>query len=103
MFKYCKFISRYIFPLLFSSNILILLILPAVSAIRKDVGLQEKLSCRITVPGRYLLSDDNGHVCDALSLDPLSRCCPLKGEQFSLDAISFQSVANPTNIVFHAA
>ncbi|GMH28567.1 hypothetical protein Nepgr_030410 [Nepenthes gracilis] len=52
------------------------------SAIRNDIGLQEN-RCRNTVQGRYLLSDDNGYVCDALSVDPESRCCPSKGEQFS--------------------
>uniref|UniRef100_A0A2P2M188 SREBP regulating gene protein n=2 Tax=Rhizophora mucronata TaxID=61149 RepID=A0A2P2M188_RHIMU len=61
-------------------------------AIRMDVGLQEMQdslgiqnlrTCRNTVQGRYLLSDDNGHVCDALSVDPQSRCCPEKGEKFS--------------------
>ncbi|KAK4856069.1 hypothetical protein QYF36_013790 [Acer negundo] len=54
-----------------------------ISAIRKDIGFQEKLFCKTTVQGRYLLSDDNGYVCDALSLDPQSRCCPGKGEKFS--------------------
>ncbi|GAB2217923.1 hypothetical protein Droror1_Dr00001137 [Drosera rotundifolia] len=40
-------------------------------------------SCRSTVQGKYLLCDGNGYVCDSLSLDPASRCCPKKGEQFS--------------------
>ncbi|GAB4850745.1 hypothetical protein Ancab_030045 [Ancistrocladus abbreviatus] len=52
------------------------------SAIRKDTGLQAR-KCINTVQGRYLLSDDNGFVCDALSMDPESRCCPKRGEQFS--------------------
>nr|DAD25455.1 TPA_asm: hypothetical protein HUJ06_026919 [Nelumbo nucifera] len=47
------------------------------------ISLQEKHICRTTVQGRYLLSDDNGHVCDALSVDPWSRCCPQTGEKFS--------------------
>ncbi|KAJ4913389.1 Uncharacterized protein Rs2_08010 [Raphanus sativus] len=34
-------------------------------------------------PGRYLISDDEGYVCDAVSLDSRTRCCPLKGERFS--------------------
>ncbi|KAF5733878.1 hypothetical protein HS088_TW16G00319 [Tripterygium wilfordii] len=54
-----------------------------ISAIRKDIGLQDKRICRTTIQGRYLLSDDNGHVCDALSVDPSSRCCPQRGEKFS--------------------
>ncbi|PRQ37775.1 hypothetical protein RchiOBHm_Chr4g0406391 [Rosa chinensis] len=54
-----------------------------ISAIRKDVGFLQKQFCRSTVQGRYLLSDDNGHVCDALSVNPQSRCCPEKGDKFS--------------------
>ncbi|XP_044500768.1 uncharacterized protein LOC123221870 isoform X2 [Mangifera indica] len=54
-----------------------------VSAIRDNIGFHEKTLCRTTVQGRYLLSDDNGYVCDALSLDPQSHCCPVKGEKFS--------------------
>ncbi|CAL9054878.1 uncharacterized protein LOC135676193 [Musa acuminata AAA Group] len=57
---------------------------PAViSAIRKDIGLAENRVCRNTVQGRYLLSDDNGYVCTALSVDSWTRCCPVKGDQFS--------------------
>ncbi|XP_042503324.1 uncharacterized protein LOC122080604 isoform X2 [Macadamia integrifolia] len=63
---------------------LIFLQLPAIiSAIRKDISLQMKQVCKSTVQGRYLLSDDNGHVCDALSVDPWSHCCPVAGEKFS--------------------
>ncbi|KAL7084024.1 hypothetical protein ACP275_14G200100 [Erythranthe tilingii] len=54
-----------------------------VSAIRKDVSLQQKHYCQTTVQGRFFLTDDNGHVCDAFSLDPLSHCCPEKRDQFS--------------------
>ncbi|KAJ4967671.1 hypothetical protein NE237_014372 [Protea cynaroides] len=61
-------------------------------AIRKDVSLQRKQNCRNTVQGRYLLSDDNGHVCDALSVDPWSRCCPGTGEQFSCHGCNFVSL-----------
>ncbi|KAF3456743.1 hypothetical protein FNV43_RR01397 [Rhamnella rubrinervis] len=64
---------------------------------RKDTGFLEKRFCRNTVQGRYFLSDDNGkksfifnflkdadmRVCDALSVDPVSRCCPEKGDKFS--------------------
>ncbi|XP_010413700.1 PREDICTED: uncharacterized protein LOC104699975 [Camelina sativa] len=54
-----------------------------VSAIRKDIGFLEERSCRTTVQGRYLISDDEGNVCDALSLESRTRCCPWKGERFS--------------------
>ncbi|KAK1646141.1 hypothetical protein QYE76_063946 [Lolium multiflorum] len=58
--------------------------LPApVSAIRKDIGLAEPILCRRTVQGRHLISDDNGYVCSALSVDPSSRCCPRTGARFS--------------------
>ncbi|XP_073134689.1 uncharacterized protein [Henckelia pumila] len=63
--------------------ILILYSSSPASAIRMDVTYQEKHSCRTTVPGRFLLTDDNGLVCDALSVNPLSRCCTGKGDQFS--------------------
>lgn len=49
------------------------------------------------------MSDDNGYVCDALSVDPESRCCPEFGEKFSWDATFFRSVVILTNIVFHVA
>lgn len=67
-------------------NLLLLLLhLPILrfsSAIRMDISLQEKHLCKSTVQGRYLLSDDNGHVCDSLSVDPLSHCCTGKGEKY---------------------
>ncbi|XP_057957426.1 uncharacterized protein LOC131150616 [Malania oleifera] len=63
-------------------HLLIIQFSPRVSSIRKDISLQQRQICRTTAQGRYLLSDDNGHVCDALSVDPQSRCCPRKGEQF---------------------
>ncbi|XP_038899507.1 uncharacterized protein LOC120086783 [Benincasa hispida] len=53
-----------------------------ISAIRSNIGLAVNSSCRSTVQGRYLLTDDNGYVCDALSVDPLSHCCLGKGEKF---------------------
>ncbi|EEF28938.1 conserved hypothetical protein [Ricinus communis] len=61
----------------------ILQFLPVIFSIRRDIGFHEMKICRTTVQGRFLLSDDNGHVCDALSLDPQSRCCPVRGEKFS--------------------
>ncbi|KAF3972412.1 hypothetical protein ACB098_04G031200 [Castanea mollissima] len=64
-------------------HLFVLQVSSRISAIRKDIGFQEKPICRNTVQGRYLLSDDNGHICDALSVDPQSRCCPGKGEKFS--------------------
>nr|XP_011457267.1 PREDICTED: uncharacterized protein LOC101312310 isoform X2 [Fragaria vesca subsp. vesca] len=54
-----------------------------ISGIRKDVGFLGKQFCRSTVQGRYLVSDDSGHVCDALSINPQSRCCPETGHKFS--------------------
>ncbi|EHA8589845.1 UPF0454 protein C12orf49 [Cocos nucifera] len=70
-----------LFPILW---ILIAFVFPAkISGIRKDIGLPENHVCRNTVQGRYLLSDDNGYVCTALSVDSLSRCCPEIGERFS--------------------
>ncbi|VFQ87623.1 unnamed protein product [Cuscuta campestris] len=61
----------------------VLLISSTVIAIRKDVSLQDNYICRTTVQGRYLIADDRGNVCDSLSVDPQSRCCNGKGEQFS--------------------
>uniref|UniRef100_A0A7N0UQD8 SREBP regulating gene protein n=1 Tax=Kalanchoe fedtschenkoi TaxID=63787 RepID=A0A7N0UQD8_KALFE len=55
----------------------------SITAIRKDVGFPEPRFCRTSVQGRYLLADDNGHVCDALALDPETRCCPSTGGQYS--------------------
>ncbi|KAL0451967.1 UNVERIFIED_CONTAM: hypothetical protein Slati_1174800 [Sesamum latifolium] len=61
------------------------------SAIRKDVSLQQKRYCRTTVQGRFFLTDDNGHVCNAFSVDPLSRCCPREGDQFSCQGCNLVS------------
>ncbi|XP_048333558.2 uncharacterized protein LOC107422037 [Ziziphus jujuba] len=76
------FKSGFNLPFIFL-HLLILLFSCTTFAIRKDIGFLEKQFCRNTVQGRYLLSDDNGHVCDALSVDPVSRCCPEKGDKFS--------------------
>ncbi|KAK8478637.1 hypothetical protein V6N13_133462 [Hibiscus sabdariffa] len=54
-----------------------------IAATRKEIGFPDRRFCRTTVQGRYLLSDNNGYVCDALSLDPQSRCCPERGDKFS--------------------
>ncbi|CAM8975177.1 unnamed protein product [Rhodiola kirilowii] len=54
-----------------------------ITAIRKDVGFLEVQFCRTSVQGRYLLADDHGHVCDALVVNPETRCCPSKGGQYS--------------------
>ncbi|XP_024447341.1 uncharacterized protein LOC18108302 isoform X1 [Populus trichocarpa] len=62
-----------------------------ISAIRKDIGFEQSRSCRNTVQGRYLLSDDNGYVCDALSVDPPSRCCPENGLRFSCQGCNLVS------------
>ncbi|KAL8480917.1 hypothetical protein ACS0TY_027438 [Phlomoides rotata] len=56
---------------------------PPALSIRKDVSLLPKHICRTTVQGRYHLTDDNGYVCDAFSVDPLTRCCPGRGDKFS--------------------
>ncbi|KAG2286067.1 hypothetical protein Bca52824_045671 [Brassica carinata] len=37
--------------------------------LKKDIGFLEERICRTTVQGRYLISDDEGNVCDTLSLD----------------------------------
>ncbi|KAG9447068.1 hypothetical protein H6P81_013196 [Aristolochia fimbriata] len=60
-------------------------------AIRKDGSFLDKHICRTTVQGRYLISDDNGHVCDALSLDRQSRCCPRGGESYSCQGCNLVS------------
>ncbi|MCL7030292.1 hypothetical protein MKW94_004167 [Papaver nudicaule] len=60
-------------------------------AIRTEIGLPERKICRNTVQGRYLLSDDNGHVCDALSVDQSSRCCPGSGEKYSCQGCNIVS------------
>eukprot|EP00268_Persea_americana_P044330 TRINITY_DN44805_c0_g1_i5.p1 TRINITY_DN44805_c0_g1~~TRINITY_DN44805_c0_g1_i5.p1 ORF type:complete len:278 (-),score=31.10 TRINITY_DN44805_c0_g1_i5:250-1083(-) len=61
----------------------LLLQFPATAfGIRMDAGLLKKPICINTVQGRYLLSDDNGYVCDALSRDTWSRCCPEIGDRF---------------------
>lgn len=59
-------------------------------AIRKDVAFQVRV-CRNTVQGRYLLADDSGYVCGALSVDPESRCCPRKGDQYSCHGCNLSS------------
>lgn len=56
---------------------------PPALSIRKDASLLPKHICRTTVQGRYYLTDDNGYVCDAFSVDPLTRCCPGRGDKFS--------------------
>ncbi|KAI4369236.1 hypothetical protein MLD38_017704 [Melastoma candidum] len=63
---------------------------PRSSAIRRESFI-EKHICKNTVQGRYLLSDDNGHVCDAFSLDSQTRCCPENGEKFSCQGCSLLS------------
>ncbi|WOL02417.1 hypothetical protein Cni_G11136 [Canna indica] len=62
-----------------------------ISAIRKDIGFAENRVCRNTVRGRYLLSDDNGYVCSALSVDLWTQCCPVKGDQFSCQGCNLVS------------
>ncbi|KAB2009088.1 hypothetical protein E1A91_D10G146000v1 [Gossypium mustelinum] len=66
----------FVIQLLFQSS-------STIAATRKEIGFPDRRICRTTVQGRYLLSDDNGYVCDALSLDPQYRCCPERGDKFS--------------------
>ncbi|XP_031481313.1 uncharacterized protein LOC116251286 [Nymphaea colorata] len=54
----------------------------SVNGIRKDIGFQWKQMCKSTVQGRYLLSDDNGRVCNAFSINSWTQCCPEAGEKF---------------------
>ncbi|KAK6930578.1 SREBP regulating gene protein [Dillenia turbinata] len=61
------------------------------STCRRDVGIHGRHNCRTTVQGRYLISDENGYVCDALSVDTHSRCCPSKGEQYSCQGCNLVS------------
>ncbi|XP_022864399.1 uncharacterized protein LOC111384358 isoform X2 [Olea europaea var. sylvestris] len=81
----------FIYFILLSISLFVVQFSPPVSAIRKDVSMQTKYNCRTTVQGRFLLTDDNGHVCDPLSVDPLSRCCPRKGDQFSCQGCNLVS------------
>ncbi|KAL2328855.1 hypothetical protein Fmac_022282 [Flemingia macrophylla] len=62
-----------------------------IHAIRKDIGFQIIQSCKTTVQGRYLLSDDNGYVCNAASVNSRSRCCPQTGEKFYCHGCSLLS------------
>ncbi|XP_042027906.1 uncharacterized protein LOC121775026 [Salvia splendens] len=64
---------------------------PSAKAIRKDVSFQLKRHCKTTVQGRFYLADDNGYVCDAFSVDPRSRCCPGRGDQFSCQGCNIVS------------
>ncbi|KAL4193626.1 hypothetical protein AMTRI_Chr06g177710 [Amborella trichopoda] len=70
---------------------LCLFFLAIVSGIRDDFRPIEKEFCKNTVQGRYLLSDDHGHVCDVLSIDPWSQCCPERGERFSCQGCNLVS------------
>ncbi|CAI9117304.1 OLC1v1018673C2 [Oldenlandia corymbosa var. corymbosa] len=70
-------------PLSLPWLVILIQMLSPVTPIRKDASLQNNRICRTSVQGRYLLCDDNGHVCDAFSVDPNSRCCPFNQEQFS--------------------
>ncbi|CAN1195505.1 SREBP regulating gene protein [Linum perenne] len=65
--------------------------LPRASSIRTGIGFEEPQICRHTVEGRYLLSDDNGRVCEPLVVDPQSRCCPKKGDKFPCKGCSLLS------------
>ncbi|KAJ1686126.1 hypothetical protein LUZ63_017516 [Rhynchospora breviuscula] len=73
--------------------VLVILAIPSkVPAIRTDIGFARIItSCNTTVPGRYLISDSNGYVCSALSLDSSSSCCPTGGEQFACQGCNLAS------------
>ncbi|XP_078434335.1 glycosyltransferase family protein [Wolffia australiana] len=65
-------------------GVLILAFLPhPTQGIRNNIGLMLKKPCRTTVPGRYLLADDQGYVCTALSFEAETHCCPKNVEKFS--------------------
>ncbi|KAG6393682.1 hypothetical protein SASPL_147927 [Salvia splendens] len=72
-------------------SLFILQFSPSAKAIRKDVSFQLKRHCKTTVQGRFYLADDNGYVCDAFSVDPRSRCCPGRGDQFSCQGCNIVS------------
>ncbi|KAK2970068.1 hypothetical protein RJ640_006541 [Escallonia rubra] len=57
------------------SQLLILQLASIISAIRISKCV---INCTFNLILTFI-----GHVCDALSLDPQSRCCPGKGEQYS--------------------
>ncbi|KAK6786912.1 hypothetical protein RDI58_015437 [Solanum bulbocastanum] len=77
-----SFLVSLLFLLQFSSPVF---------SIRKDVSLQSTSTCRTTVQGRYLIADDMGQVCDALSIDPHSRCCRGKSDRFSCNGCNLVS------------
>lgn len=72
-------------------SLLILQYSSTISAIRMDVSFQEKRICRSTVQGRYLLTDNNGYICNSQSVDSQSRCCPEKGEKYSCQGCNLVS------------
>ncbi|KAJ3671500.1 hypothetical protein LUZ60_007579 [Juncus effusus] len=72
------------------SALIILYISIKVPAIRNDIGFKIA-SCKTTVQGRYLISDDNGYVCSSLSIDLSSRCCPKGEERFSCQGCNVES------------
>ncbi|KAK1270052.1 hypothetical protein QJS04_geneDACA014171 [Acorus gramineus] len=72
-------------------HLFVLLFPVRISGIRKEIMFPETRICRTTVQGRYLLSDHNGYVCSARSIDPWSHCCPKTGEQFSCQGCNLPS------------
>ncbi|XP_020107484.1 uncharacterized protein LOC109723507 [Ananas comosus] len=81
--------SRALYPTLW---IFVALCFPTtILGIRKEIGFPQDRFCRNTVQGRYLLSDDNGYVCTALSVDPWTRCCPEMGDRFSCQGCNLVS------------
>ncbi|KAE9616560.1 hypothetical protein Lal_00034963 [Lupinus albus] len=55
-------------------------------SIRNNIGFEIMNThplCNTTVQSRYLLSDHNGYVCNTLSVNSHSRCCPQTSARFS--------------------
>lgn len=47
-----------------------------------EEGDQLSKSCKNTIQGRHMLTDDRGYICGVMAVDPSSGCCPEAGEQF---------------------
>lgn len=48
-------------------------------------------SCKNTIQGRYMLTDERGYVCGVMSVNPSSGCCPEAGEQFPCQGCNISS------------
>jgi len=54
-------------------------------------GDQLSKSCKNTIQGRHMLTDDRGYVCGVMSVNPSSGCCPEAGEQFPCQGCNISS------------